>query len=746
MEKNINHNYLYKNVKVNIVLAFCMILLVSSVSAMSTTYEDSIFMGGGYFFGNISVNDLIVRSGQSIHLAGVTFSNEGLFTSVDTDWGIHVDDEKTAFLGIYAHNGTDETIANLILEAGEENNASIFNIIKTNFQFDSGGVAFINEDGHMSSFVQHNTFFNWGHYDNLTKDEFGNAQGLIGVQSLMVLNDTTLKMNGEIIAEYFIGDGSLLTGITSHDKDKIVPNTGVGSLTAMDNSLIWEVNGTNRFVIDILKIFQFSPDGVKWTQLTDSSYRYYDGNGWRTIINNNEYSIKSPSRSNEVVVENEKIRLRIGTNYFDMTSTDLTYKGSTIQTAAFKGINNGLAELDASGIVPTSQLPGYVDAIVEYDNLTFLITTDPQESNKLYITIDDNKIFRYTGTAGSYSEISSTVVLGSTMTTAYRGDRGLIAYEHSQEEHASGDGTGDVVGPIDSIDYRVPTFDGYTGKLLRQSPVSISDAGIMLGVTNMIIDDLVYDGNSISRTGVGGSIVFADTVTGITSDDGSYIAVMDGVMTFFDLTRDRFYIDPWEAKLISPDGTNALTIDNDGNAFDGTLEIRANAPHISIQKDDGKGIIEWRSTEGVRTGWMGFGASGDTDMSFRNEQEGSANIQFMPKNGDGTGIIENWGYTKLGGENTVAIKMKKITGTTSASSNGVININHGLTADKILTINGIIEIVVVGDSNIFIPLQYEGGGANYDWDLYFDETMVYVINAGPMITSSSVELLITYEA
>lgn len=736
-------------IKLGVIIA-CMLFLSVTVSA-SINYRvngELVFTTDQnmYAYNNLSVWDLEVRSGGSIHLAGATFSNEGMFTSVDTDWGIHNDKEPTAFLGIYAHNGTEETIANLILEAGEEDNSSVFNIIKTNGQFAGGSLALINEDGKMSSYVQHNTFFNWGHFENLTKDEYGNVEGLTGVQSLMVLNDTTLKMNGEIIAEYFIGDGSLLTNISTHDSDKIIPNTGVGSAVIIDNSFIYEDGTRNRFVIDILKIYQFSPDGIKWTQLSDFSYRYYDGNGWRQVINDNEYAIKSPSLLNEVIIQDDFVRLKVGTDKLDITSSYLRYKGADVQTSAYKGIVNGIAELDASGIVPISQLPGYVDAIVEYDNLTFLITTDPQESNKLYITIDDNKIFRYTGTAGSYSEISSTVVLGSTMTTAYRGDRGLIAYEHSQEEHASGDGVGDVIGPIDSIDYRVPTFDGYDGKLLRQSPVSISDAGIMLGVTNMIIDDLVYDGNSISRTGVGGSIVFTDTVTGITSDDGSYIAVMDGVMTFFDLTRDRFYIDPTEIKLVSIDGSKALTVDNGGIAIDGTLNIRANAPHISIQKDDGKGIIEWRSTEGVRTGWFGKGASGDTDMSWRNEQDGSANIQLMPMDGNGLGIIENWGYTKLGGENTVAIKMKKITGTTSASSTGVININHGLTADKILTINGVIEIIVVGDSNIFIPLQYEGGGANYDWDLYFDETKVYVINAGSMITSSSVKLLITYEA
>lgn len=304
MKKTKNPNDLYKNVKVNLALVFCMILLIGSVSAMSTTYEDVTFMGNGYFGWNISVWDLEVRGGQSIHLAGATFSNEGMFTSVDTDWGIHNDKEPTAFLGIYAHNGTEETIANLILEAGDEGNASVFNIIKTNKQFAGGSLALINEDGKMSSYVQHNTFFNWGHFENLTKDEYGNVEGLTGVQSIMVLNDTSLKMNGEIIAEYFIGDGSLLTNLPSSNSNMLVSNDGYKQVI-LTNGLLQYWDGTrNRFDFTSVHSKFYSPGG-SYTLLDNSRYVYNDGTRNRLEINAAGAMIVSPNGAETLIVGND---------------------------------------------------------------------------------------------------------------------------------------------------------------------------------------------------------------------------------------------------------------------------------------------------------------------------------------------------------------------------------------------------------------------------------------------------------
>lgn len=98
------------------------------------------------------------------------------------------------------------------------------------------------------------------------------------------------------------------------------------------------------------------------------------------------------------------------------------------------GAANGVASLDAGGRIPASQIPGGFDNIDEYDSLSDFPETG--EEGKIYVAKDTNLTYRWTGT--QYVEISPSLALGETATTAYRGDRGKAAYDHSQ---VSGDST-----------------------------------------------------------------------------------------------------------------------------------------------------------------------------------------------------------------------------------------------------------------------------------------------------------------
>lgn len=80
------------------------------------------------------------------------------------------------------------------------------------------------------------------------------------------------------------------------------------------------------------------------------------------------------------------------------------------------------------GKVPTSQLPSFVDDVLEYANLAAFPATG--ESGKIYVAQNDGKTYRWGGS--SYVEISASLALGETSATAYRGDRGKVAYDHSQ--------------------------------------------------------------------------------------------------------------------------------------------------------------------------------------------------------------------------------------------------------------------------------------------------------------------------
>lgn len=94
---------------------------------------------------------------------------------------------------------------------------------------------------------------------------------------------------------------------------------------------------------------------------------------------------------------------------------------------AQKGQPNGLAELDSTGRVPASQLPSYVDDVIDVD--TYNDLPNPGESGKIYITTDTNLQYRWSGTG--YAEISPSLALGTTSQTAGRGDWTQAAYNHS---------------------------------------------------------------------------------------------------------------------------------------------------------------------------------------------------------------------------------------------------------------------------------------------------------------------------
>lgn len=85
-----------------------------------------------------------------------------------------------------------------------------------------------------------------------------------------------------------------------------------------------------------------------------------------------------------------------------------------------KGAPNGLASLNESGIIPSAQLPSYVDDVIEVDTFSNLPGTG--ESGKIYIVQDTNLTYRWSGTA--YVEISKSLALGETSSTAYSGDKG----------------------------------------------------------------------------------------------------------------------------------------------------------------------------------------------------------------------------------------------------------------------------------------------------------------------------------
>lgn len=136
-----------------------------------------------------------------------------------------------------------------------------------------------------------------------------------------------------------------------------------------------------------------------------------------------------------------------------------------------KGASNGVAELDANGKVPSSQLPSYVDDVLEYDSVSDFPATG--ESGKIYIDKSTNLTYRWSGT--TYAEISPSLALGETSSTAYRGDRGKTAYDHASAKGSA----------FSSGLYKITTNDqGHVTNAIAVSKSDITALGIPSSDTN----------------------------------------------------------------------------------------------------------------------------------------------------------------------------------------------------------------------------------------------------------------------
>lgn len=139
------------------------------------------------------------------------------------------------------------------------------------------------------------------------------------------------------------------------------------------------------------------------------------------------------------------------------TNSRVTNLESWKSTIGTKGAANGVASLDSGGKIPASQLPAGYDNV---DMLQSFVTTNPSSNmqigqkfyntttnkiftatsattgvetaveggDKIYINITENKSYRWTGATMVAVGDGSGVALGTTSSTAFRGDYGNTLY------------------------------------------------------------------------------------------------------------------------------------------------------------------------------------------------------------------------------------------------------------------------------------------------------------------------------
>ena len=95
--------------------------------------------------------------------------------------------------------------------------------------------------------------------------------------------------------------------------------------------------------------------------------------------------------------------------------------------SSLKGVANGLAELDNTGKIPASQLPGGVNLLEKYPTVNDFPAVG--DDYTMYVAEDTNFVYRWTGS--DYVQIDASIQIGETSQTAFRGDHGKVAYDHA---------------------------------------------------------------------------------------------------------------------------------------------------------------------------------------------------------------------------------------------------------------------------------------------------------------------------
>lgn len=215
----------------------------------------------------------------------------------------------------------------------------------------------------------------------------------------------------------------------------------------------------------------------------------------------------------------------------DRKAGDTTITNSLNAFISTKGQPSGLAELDSTGKVPAAQLPSYVDDVLEFSTKAQFPQTG--ETGKIYVAKDTNLTYRWTGT--QYLEISQSLALGETPSTAYPGDKGKAnrdALNSMPTKLTSYLTPTTSTGELVKINYKYVAKDGLNYGPLQDDNIDIpsattTNAGAMSAVDKGRLDDLYNEFGSIQNPGDKFDSLPNNLVTGLdaTSRNASTVTI-----------------------------------------------------------------------------------------------------------------------------------------------------------------------------------------------------------------------------
>jgi hypothetical protein len=205
-----------------------------------------------------------------------------------------------------------------------------------------------------------------------------------------------------------------------------------------------------------------------------------------------EAQSKVDAHANRVDNPHSVTKTQVGLGNVDNTS-DINKPVSTATQTALdlkidesrEGQPSGIATLDGTGKVPASQLPSYVDDVVEVSDFAALPVTG--ESSKIYVTLDNNKTYRWSGSV--YIEISPSEV------NSVAGKTGVVTLNKTDVGLSNVDNTSDLNKPVstatqNALDAKANVSHTHTSTDITDFNESVDDR----------VNTLIIAGSNVSKS------------------------------------------------------------------------------------------------------------------------------------------------------------------------------------------------------------------------------------------------------
>lgn len=232
------------------------------------------------------------------------------------------------------------------------------------------------------------------------------------------------------------------------------------------------------------------------------------------------------------------------------------------------------------GIIPAQYLPSYVDDVLEYSSSSLF--PNPGDAGKIYVDTTTNLTYRWGGSG--YVEISKSLALGTTSNTAYRGDHGLIAYQHTSltgNPHGLTLGDLSITVDADTINY----LEGLSENILTALYKKLNTAGGTLSGYLTLHHDPVEKMHAATK-------FYVDTMI-----DGISVTVTQNVTRITELTDNL----EEQQRVIGVQADTITKVENDITGLNQTTENHTEAISSLEQNVSGLSSTVSKTSESVTT-------------------------------------------------------------------------------------------------------------------------------------------------